>query len=735
MAQSQSSTQPPQDIRSFADFMLDLQRGCLIRDGHEIKLRPKSYEALKYLVENPGRILAKEELIQAIWPDSFVTDDSLVQCLREVRRALSDESQQFLKTVPRRGYIFDTEVSAGQRNQAHPAIVTEQIEGVKLVIEKDQTPIARYGKLFGVAIAAAILAGAGFLLVRSIRRSNLALGAPAAAAPFTLFQKIQPTQLTNLGSVMGIAISPDGRYVVYTLEEAGHQSLWLRQIETSSGQQITAPAAVNYFGLLFSPDGQYIYFARRDNPEAVIDIYRLPLLGGVPTKLIENTEGYFALSPDNKQICFVRDSATKEESSLMVGDLNGSERQLSQRQLPQRFRYPAWSPDGGVIVASAGNFDAQGSLVEAIELRLSDGIERRLTTRLWPEIGQKVWLPDGSGLLVIAGDQTSRPYQRQVWFLGYPDGHLRQLTNDVGSYVCLSLTRDSTMLATLETRLEANIWVTGANAAGRAAKVATGAGGFAWTPDGRIVYGSHASGSKEIWIMNQDGSQQRQLTFSNGFNTSPTVSPDGAQIVFASDRAGGLNLWKMKIDGNDPVRLTAGTGEDYPRFSPDGRYLLYTSVGNWRLWRMPAGGGEAVALGSDHSEAANISPDGKWFASFTRADKPDSQYQIVVAPFAGGLPAKKFFLPKDGSYQSADVRWTPDAQSLTYVVTKAGVSNIWRQPLAGGEPKQITNFETDKIFYFDLSRDGQELVCSRGRWAHDVVLIKGVRQAGSEKQN
>lgn len=729
MAQSQSSSQPPQDIRSFADFKLDLKRGCLIRDGHEIKLRPKSYETLKYLVENPGRILAKEELIQAVWPDSFVTDDSLVQCLREVRRALSDESQQFLKTVPRRGYIFDMEVSAGQQNQTHPAIMTEQIEGVKLVIESDKSAIGKYGKLFGGVIVIAVLASAGFLLFRSIRHSRLVLGSPAAAAPFSSFQKIQPTQLTNLGSVMGIAISPDGRYVVYTLEEAGRQSLWLRQIETNSGQQITAPAAVNYFELLFSPDGQYIYFARRDSPQGVINIYRLPLLGGVPARLIENAEGYFSLSPDNKQICFVRDSATNEQSKLMAADINGAERQLSQRQLPQRFRYPAWSPDGGVIVASAGNFDAQGSLVEAIELRLTDGIERRLTTQLWPEIGQKVWLPDGSGLLVIAGDQTSRPYQRQVWFLGYPDGHLRPLTNDVSTYICLSLTRDSTMLATLETRLEANIWVTGANSAGRAAKVATGAGGFAWTPDGRIVYGSHASGSKEIWIMNPDGSQQRQLTFSNGFNTSPTVSPDGAEIVFASDRAGGLNLWKMKIDGSDVVRLTSGAGEDYPRFSPDGRYLIYTSVGNWRLWRMPAAGGEAVAMGSDHSEAANVSPDGKWFASFTRDDQPNSPYQIVVAPFDGGPPAKKFVLSKDFGYQSADVRWTPDGQSLTYVVTEAGVSNIWKQSLAGGEPKQITNFEADKIFYFDLSRDGQELVCSRGRWAHDVVLIKGVRPA------
>src|SRR6266566_3974242 len=97
--------------RSFDGFTLDLSRGCLLRGTQEIKLPPKPYDALKYLVENPGRLISKAELIQTLWPDTAVTDDSLVQCLREVRRALGDESQQVIKTVPRRGYIFDREVS------------------------------------------------------------------------------------------------------------------------------------------------------------------------------------------------------------------------------------------------------------------------------------------------------------------------------------------------------------------------------------------------------------------------------------------------------------------------------------------------------------------------------------------------------------------------------------------------------------------------------------------------
>ncbi|HEV7519927.1 MAG TPA: tetratricopeptide repeat protein, partial [Candidatus Angelobacter sp.] len=94
----------------FGQFILDLTRGCVLKAGEEIKLRPKVYETLKYLVEHPGRLIGKQELMQAVWPDAFVTDDSLVQCTLELRRALDDRSQQLLKTVPRRGYLFTAQV-------------------------------------------------------------------------------------------------------------------------------------------------------------------------------------------------------------------------------------------------------------------------------------------------------------------------------------------------------------------------------------------------------------------------------------------------------------------------------------------------------------------------------------------------------------------------------------------------------------------------------------------------
>ncbi len=123
---------PTNQIRYFDGFRLDLTRGSLLRGAQEIKLPPKPYAALKYMVENPGRLISKAELIEVIWPDTAVTDDSLVQCMIEVRRALSDDTQQVIKTVPRRGYIFDRPVTSGPTSST---TYTEE-KGVQLIIEE-----------------------------------------------------------------------------------------------------------------------------------------------------------------------------------------------------------------------------------------------------------------------------------------------------------------------------------------------------------------------------------------------------------------------------------------------------------------------------------------------------------------------------------------------------------------------------------------------------------------------
>src|SRR5450631_1691276 len=122
----------------FGEFTLDVVRGSVQKTGEEIKLRPKVYETLKYLVEHPGQLIGKQELMRAVWPNAFVTDDSLVQCTLELRRALNDGRQQLLKTVPRRGYLFAASVTQHPATSEPPAIIdrSDLSDGPELSMEK-----------------------------------------------------------------------------------------------------------------------------------------------------------------------------------------------------------------------------------------------------------------------------------------------------------------------------------------------------------------------------------------------------------------------------------------------------------------------------------------------------------------------------------------------------------------------------------------------------------------------
>lgn len=105
---------PESDCKAygFERYVLDLRRGCLLNADREVELRPKSFHVLEYLVENAGRLVAKEELIKAVWPHVVVTDESVTRCVSEVRAALDDSEQQIIRTVPRRGYVLAVPVVA-----------------------------------------------------------------------------------------------------------------------------------------------------------------------------------------------------------------------------------------------------------------------------------------------------------------------------------------------------------------------------------------------------------------------------------------------------------------------------------------------------------------------------------------------------------------------------------------------------------------------------------------------
>jgi Tol biopolymer transport system component len=136
-------------------------------------------------------------------------------------------------------------------------------------------------------------------------------------------------------------------------------------------------------------------------------------------------------------------------------------------------------------------------------------------------------------------------------------------------------------------------------------------------------------------------------------------------------------------------------------------------------------GGQPVRLTDKECSSPIFSPDGKQFICSYK-DDPKSPYKLAVYSSDGGSPIKLLDPPEGSAFST--LRWMPDGRTITYVVTKGGVGNIWSKPLEGGTPKQITNFTSDSIGSFDFSRDGKQIAVARGTTTSDVVLISGIRK-------
>lgn len=278
-------------------------------------------------------------------------------------------------------------------------------------------------------------------------------------------------------------------------------------------------------------------------------------------------------------------------------------------------------------------------------------------------------------------------------------------------------------LVTTQHEEESNIWTAAPGEdASSARQITFGPGrnegneGLSVSPDGRIVYVSKMSGNLDIWSMDRDGSNQKQLTFTDDQEFIPGVSPDGRYVVFLVTHPSAV--MRMNIDGSDRRKLIEGGF--FSCISPDGEWVVYASNrDNFKLWKRPVEGGDAVQLTDAVALVPIISPDGKLIAYSSDRKK------IVVIPFGGGPPIATFDHMRPAIYQV--FAWTRDASAMTYVVTKDGVTNIWLQPLAGGPPRQLTNFKSDLIFRFDWTPDGKQLVLARGQMNSDVVLMRDSR--------
>ena len=738
-------------VYEFGPFHLDATKRVLLKEGEPLKLFPKEFDTLLALVERNGELVEKDDLMNQVWQGAIVEESNLATNISHLRKLLGEtrNKHDYIVTVPGRGYRF----VAGVKQTFDELTVHER---TRVTVEEKQTE----GDREDVGAKPAVT-HATALVVQARKRSRYvvfaAVSIALAAATFGFyriftrgssnqrtaitFNAIKLTKLTHTGRATLAAISPNGRYIVHVSKEIDGESLWLKQIATQSNVQIVPPAAVSYWGLTFSPDGEFIYCVTAEQNKGETKLSLIPLLGGPPRQLPIGPHGPVSFSPDGGSLAYV--DGRRDVSHLNVAKANGEgTRVIAERRSPDRFIDiavgPTWSPDGEEIGCAVRKHDAAGSFDSVIAIRLKDGTERLLTERRWSAVGQIAWLPSDGGVVMSARDSPSAPFQ--IWHVSKSGGEVR-LTNDLNDYRSVNFNSSTGLMVAVQTNVISGIWTMPSRDVkseltaqeqfpineGDAIQIDSGTGRMqdvASTNDGRVVYVSQASDGSNVWIWEPGATSPRQLTLDARNIHGLAVSPDGRQLVFSSDRNGTYNLWRVEIERGELVRLTDGEGDVSPSFSPDGRWVVYQrGYADAKLWRIPVEGGDAIRLTEMRGQKPDVSPDGKLISYHTiDSYSATSPWIFGCMPFDGGPMIRKFTFPSTVGQRI--VRWIPGGWGLAYLDSTGGVSNIWVQPLDGSAPRQLSNFKAESIESFDWSPDGRRLAVVRGTEMSDVVLIE-----------
>jgi eukaryotic-like serine/threonine-protein kinase len=543
------------------------------------------------------------------------------------------------------------------------------------------------------------------------------------------YHNLKISSLTFSGDVFSSQISPDGKYLAYVSTAGGKYSLWVRQIETASAVQILSPTADILWGPVFSPDGNYVSYEVVPGT-AHGSVYAIPTLGGTPRLLIDSADSSVSFSPDGTQMAYAIVEGG-DELKIMIANRDGSsKRQIASQKTEDQVSSSdtLWSPDGKrLAVVRVDGEDPTGLGVSLSEVDLATGTVKRMASKRWRTIRDLVWLPDGSGLLLVAQEKTGVP--NQLWFVTYPGGERRRISNDLMQYRSVSVSADGKSIVGTQWDESSRLWAAPAGSPDASRQLTGGYmdGGHGLTilPDNRVVYTSNHAESWGLFVTDMDGKNMRQLTFDGRFHDSPTACDSGQSIVYGTDSLGIQHLWKLDLKSGSSVQLTNGAGESNPTCSTTGDMVYYIGriSGKPAVFKMSTSRSAPVQVSeSEPAGFPSVSPDGKHLL-FDVAHKDGSLFFLTFSTATGKLESE-YPLPSTAWF-GFGLSWMPDNRSLALPDTRSGANNLWALPVLGGKTeKQITHYASGDSRFPQYSPDGKWLVMMRGPGTSNAVLFR-----------
>lgn len=686
----------------FGDVCVDLKRLVITRGGAQLEIEPKAFDVLRYLLEHADRLVTKDELLESVWRDTFVTPNVLTRAVAQLRRVLGDDAREarYIETVARRGYRFIALVS------------TDPLVTVSPASEASAAPAPPRANTrgMGARLAAAVLLAAA--------TGGVALLARLPARRDAVEVTAVPTRVTiGGGNNTAPAISPDGRAAAFASDRTGSLEIYVVGLAPGSEEVAITHDGGQNMEPDWSPDGRWIAFHSRRRG----GVWIVPSTGGTPQQVVDRGSSP-AWSPDSERLVYTPgEGGLAGQQVLWTAKRDGGDRrQLTHLGQPAGgHNHPAWSHNGRFI-AFAVSYGAQEDAIWIVDA--AGGTPRLLTPghsashpRFTPADDAVVWMGNAASLNgrifrigLDAGAGTAIGAAAVV--TPFENGSLQGLSVAETGTAVFGVGTTDTNLWTIDLDRDGS-----ASAPARLTSDVVRNGQPDYSRDGRIAFSQLGSGlPMSVWAIDPDGSHRIRLA-PDGPAGDPGWSGDATRVLVKRwGDTRGTGLWWIDVASR---RATPTGIEDVgvrsPRPSPDSQsvaFHLIESDGSMNVWTQSLNGAPPRRVTHD-PEAASYpvwSPDGRWLAVEV---KRGERTQVGVVDRDGG----QIELLTNDPGQNWPHAWSPDGERITYAAERGAVWNIWEVSRKTRATRQLTHFTSPSgyVRYPSWSPDGRRIVFER----------------------
>ena len=679
-----SKSPKTKEFYEFGGFSLEVEKRRLWRGEELVALTPKEFEVLFYLIKRSGQVAEKDELLDAIWTDTFVEETTLARNVSWLRKKLDAgaNGEKFIETVPKRGYRFIAEVTRRQAEIApvenDNALDFENEDA--LFIEDEDALIVEEESVRHLSIERTIT----LTPERPAKVPSSEFRVPTSNLQLPPKDKGQRTKNKVLLFVLAFVAFTGIAFAVYQIYFQNNRP----NVVVASSVVPFSGAAGRENTMTFSPDGKQIAYAWNGGEGNTLDLY-VRLVGGAgePVRLTKTdiTEQYPTYSPDGSQIAFVREFKDHGEI-VLIPALGGAELRVA-RLFSGNYSI-SFSPDGkNIAVIDTENSDGNESKQYAVYLVNIETGERRRVTNPAEFAGETTprFSPDGKSLAFV---RISKNQKQDLFVVPTSGGEPRQITFDEKTIHSLTWSANGQEIYFVSYRgsNQASIWRVPA-AGGTPEIISTGGKDItnvAASPNGKTIAFVENTFNSDIWRTTANNPTATKLISSTFNEYEPQFSPDSSRIIFVADRSKKHEIWTADADGKNQRQLTdTPRNVGSPRFSPDGsRIVFYTNDGETsKIFTMSAEGGAAQPLISDKTQYTLPvwSADGKYIYFTSNRTGENNIWKI---PASGGEAVQ---ITKNGAFRAAPA---PDGKMIFYV--KAETSDgLWRVPAEGGSEESV----------------------------------------------